>query len=221
MTLSSLPEVDRFAGTLIVVAIAAISSRNYRHKGKPYSEGKRPAAQSLRSFRFVYFFIRVMAFAGTIGGIWFGDPIFLDLYHSQALFFCGLVVAVLGISLFLYAKHTLGRQYSPCFDSYLPNEVTMSGPYRYVRHPLYTANLLLLSGLFVMSGSGWTLTTICIVGAYYVHAAAQEESDLSRHFSAYRTYLRDTGRFLPRLKIKSAIVSGTRSDAERGDLWKS
>ena len=94
---------------------------------------------------------------------------------------------------------TLGAEDSPCFESLVPNQIIDSGPYGCVRPPIYTANLALLVGLFVATGSVWLLMNCVIIAVYYVNAAVSEERALCESLPSYRAYLTRTGRFLPRL----------------------
>ena len=59
------------------------------------------------------------------------------------------MISVIATVLFLSAKVTLGRNYSPCYDSYLPQDIIRTGLYNYVRHPIYLSNILLLIGVFI------------------------------------------------------------------------
>ncbi len=74
------------------------------------------------------------------------------------------------------------------------------GPYRHVRHPLYTALFLGYLGT-VLSLQSWALTAwFPVFVASYLLFAAEEENVLERGFGeAYRAYRRRTGMFLPGL----------------------
>ena len=74
-----------------------------------------------------------------------------------------------------------------------------TGPYRLVRHPIYTGVLVFAAAMTVSARSiiaalAWiTLLTVLHVKARF------EEGLLVRRFPEYRSYARATGRFLPRL----------------------
>jgi protein-S-isoprenylcysteine O-methyltransferase Ste14 len=116
---------------------------------------------------------------------------------SSILFSLPLLVA--GILLHLWAKGCLRQN----------REVTMSGPYRFVRHPFYTANGLVDLAIAVMSG-WWPLVAILPVWwlAVYIPVIRSEEAFLTREFGAvYDEYRRRVSMLLP-LKTPLPVVSG-------------
>jgi protein-S-isoprenylcysteine O-methyltransferase Ste14 len=77
-----------------------------------------------------------------------------------------------------------------------------TGPYRWIRHPIYTAYLMNYVGGGLLS-SNWVLT----IGPVTMYAIlvgirmGQEEAVLEAQFGqAYREYMEQTGRLLPRIK---------------------
>jgi protein-S-isoprenylcysteine O-methyltransferase Ste14 len=81
-----------------------------------------------------------------------------------------------------------------------PAAFTDRGPYRLVRHPIYTAYLLGWLAGTLATGLPWLLLTVAVMGLLYYRAARLEEkSFLASPFARqYRAYQRRTGMFLPR-----------------------
>ena len=96
---------------------------------------------------------------------------FLGLeFHDNLLFsYIGISISSIAIALFISSKITLGKNYSPCYDQRKPKSITSSGLYKYVRHPIYTSNVLLLIGTFVISGSYLMLINIFISWGIYLN----------------------------------------------------
>ncbi len=74
-----------------------------------------------------------------------------------------------------------------------------SGPYRYIRHPMYTGLLILMAGLALLaqswpSGIVWGLLLVVLD-----RKAMREERFLQEVFAEYHSYMRQTGKFFPRL----------------------
>jgi protein-S-isoprenylcysteine O-methyltransferase Ste14 len=84
-----------------------------------------------------------------------------------------------------------------------PRSLVTTGPYAHVRHPFYSAFLLILSGAFV--GFPTLVGLICLgyAGlALTITAAREEHTFLASHMAlAYIDYTRRAGRFLPRLRL--------------------
>lgn len=93
----------------------------------------------------------------------------------------GAAVAVLGQALRVWAAGHIEKG----------REVTRSGPYRHMRHPLYTGSLLMGAGFVIASASVWTgLLAVAYFTVTYVAAVRSEEATLDARFageySAYR-----------------------------------
>lgn len=58
-----------------------------------------------------------------------------------------------GFALFVAAKLALNSNYSPLYSSQLPDGLTAKGPYGYIRHPIYAANLAILTAGTIMTGT--------------------------------------------------------------------
>lgn len=132
------------------------------------------------------------------------------LDHSASDWFGWLAVPLLGIALWLfwYSHHTIGRYWSIGVELKKSHRLVTSGPYRYLRHPLYTALFLgYLGTLFALQS--WMLAAwFPVFVASYVLFASDEENVMERGFGeAYRVYCRQTGRFLPRwAQIRARIA---------------
>jgi protein-S-isoprenylcysteine O-methyltransferase Ste14 len=106
--------------------------------------------------------------------------------------------------LFFIAGINLGDHYTPCYDSYIPEDIIQNGVYKLIRHPIYTSNLLLIIGVFIACGSALILINFFILFIYYLMAALSEEKALLNHFPQYKKYKKQTGMFLPiRWQLKS------------------
>jgi protein-S-isoprenylcysteine O-methyltransferase Ste14 len=76
-----------------------------------------------------------------------------------------------------------------------------TGPYRFVRHPLYTNGALAFSALSLLTTSWWFLASVAIGMALLAVRTRQEEAHLAARFgAAWSAYAATTGRFLPRLR---------------------
>src|SRR3990172_1486143 len=113
----------------------------------------------------------------------------------------GVGLAVLGFVLLQWAQNTLGKSWSDAPRMIQQQSLLTNGPYRTIRHPIYTAFILILgSTLFVSSnwliGSCWAAMTILEV----ISRISFEESLMLEYFGdQYRAYMKETGRLVPRL----------------------
>ncbi len=71
------------------------------------------------------------------------------------------------------------------------------GPYRWVRHPMYTAVLLFCAGFMLSPPAWWKAVLWLVLLAVVAEKSRMEERYLSQRFAAYANYRNRTGRFLP------------------------
>lgn len=74
-----------------------------------------------------------------------------------------------------------------------------TGPYRYVRHPMYSALVSMMAGIAVYNGGLWNVLGVALVAVAVAGKAHKEERLLHNRFPAYARYAASTGRFFPRL----------------------
>ncbi|HUN80625.1 MAG TPA: methyltransferase [Phycisphaerae bacterium] len=145
----------------------------------------------------------------------FSTPIYAGLALANyqlpwplAIGWLGLGLSTTSVGLFVWSMVSLREQYSHCFDSYVPQTLVERGPYRWVRHPIYTANCLAFAGLFLATGSIGVLVNGGILAIFYYRAACWEEATLVLHLPGYAGYLVRTGRFFPRpLRLMGSLMS--------------
>lgn len=104
---------------------------------------------------------------------------------------------VLGAVLGLWAALRLGRGLTP---SPLPNgtvDMVTRGLYRWVRHPMYTALMLIVAGVTIRSGSFVVLAEAMVLAVLLNVKARWEERRLIETFPGYRDHQKVTGRFIP------------------------
>lgn len=115
-----------------------------------------------------------LGFAAFAAAFWFAAP-------TPTTLVVGAAVAALGQALRIWAAGHIEKG----------REVTRSGPYRHLRHPLYTGSLVMGLG-FVIAAATWTagLLAVAYFVVTYVAAVRSEEATLDARFdgeySAYR-----------------------------------
>ncbi len=113
----------------------------------------------------------------------------------------GLGVAVAAFALLEWAQRALGRNWSLRVQVLEEHQLVTRGPYRWVRHPMYTAGLLASASVLLLSanwlvGGSWLL----MHGWQFALRIPLEEALMTEQFGdAYRHYARTTGRLLPRV----------------------
>ena len=85
----------------------------------------------------------------------------------------GILLFVLGLGFAIWARVHIGRNWGvPMMQKDEPELVT-SGPYRFVRHPIYSGILLALVGTAVALSWDWLIAAL-LVGIYFTYSATEE-----------------------------------------------
>jgi protein-S-isoprenylcysteine O-methyltransferase Ste14 len=118
----------------------------------------------------------------------------------ESIRWIGVVLGVLCVLGIYWLFSSIGRGISPTSATRQQHQLVTSGPYRWVRHPLYTVGASLFISFGLMADN-WFIATLGIL-AFIAMAARtpKEEANLIEKFGdEYREYMKTTGRFLPYL----------------------
>ena len=115
----------------------------------------------------------------------------------------GAALGIVTLPLLLWTHHALGKNWSGALEIKEQQTLITSGPYHWVRHPMYTTFFLNALVSFLVSanwlvGLGWAGQ-----GIVAASRVGQEEALMVEEFGdQYRAYMRRTGRFLPPMRLK-------------------
>jgi len=117
--------------------------------------------------------------------------------HSPVLGAVGAVLFVCGLALAIWARVYLGSNWGMPMTQRAEPELVTSGPYRFVRHPIYTGLLLAMLGT-ALATSLVGLAIVVLLGAFFYFSASVEERNLIVTFpTAYPEYRRGTKMLIP------------------------
>jgi protein-S-isoprenylcysteine O-methyltransferase Ste14 len=117
--------------------------------------------------------------------------------HIEAVRVLGVILIGSGLVLAVWARIYLGRNWGMPMSEKDEPELVTSGPYRYVRHPIYSGLLLAMLGTALATNLWWLIALVAI-GGYFVYSATVEERMLTSAFpAAYPTYRAGTKMLIP------------------------
>ncbi len=115
------------------------------------------------------------------------------MWLGAALTFAGLLFAI-------WARLYLGKNWSGMVTVKHDHELIRTGPYRFVRHPIYSGILLALTGTVLCRRNVWGFLGVMLVWLGLWLKSRLEEGFMAETFgSQYDDYRRTTGGILPRL----------------------
>ena len=129
-----------------------------------------------------------------------GPTIVID----DAVRMIGLLLSVLGVGLSLWSIVTLGRHYDLVLEVHAGHQLIRSGPFAWVRHPVYTGLALHFIGACLATGNivlsvGTLLVTI---PAFYARARAEERLLREQFGSEYGRYVDEVPMLVPGLRVR-------------------
>lgn len=111
----------------------------------------------------------------------------------------GLATTMLGLALTVWARVHLGRNWSATIAANAQHELVRSGPYAWVRHPIYAGLLLAFAGGVIVRGDLSALAGSAVMVFALVRKQRLEERWLSELFgAAYASYRDDVPALMPR-----------------------
>lgn len=124
----------------------------------------------------------------------------------------GVLLASLGAAVAIWARYCLGQNWSARVTLKEGHRLIRSGPYRWVRHPIYTGMLLGAVGRAFTVGELRAVVGVLLILAAHSRKAAREEGMLTREFGEeYTAYRHSTGFLFPRLRRAGMDYPAARS----------
>lgn len=112
----------------------------------------------------------------------------------------GIALTCLGVGIAIWARYCIGQNWSARVTLKEDHRLIRSGPYAFVRHPIYTGMLLGTIGAAFVAGEWRGLLAVALLLAAHSRKALREEGLLSKEFGEeYASYRRSTGFLFPRL----------------------
>ncbi|MFK2902661.1 isoprenylcysteine carboxylmethyltransferase family protein [Dyella ginsengisoli] len=119
---------------------------------------------------------------------------------NQWLPLLGVLLLWAGVAFAIWARATLGRNWSAVVQVKRDHELIERGPYRWVRHPIYTGLLMAYLGTTFALGEWRGLLGTAIVGVSFWFKLKLEERWMREQFGArYEDYMRRVKALLPRV----------------------
>jgi protein-S-isoprenylcysteine O-methyltransferase Ste14 len=119
---------------------------------------------------------------------------------TKSMQIAGAVVTYAGLSLTVWSRARLGRYWSGVVALKQGHRLIQSGPYRVVRHPLYSGIIVAALGMALCITTWSSVAGVALLTACFERRAHKEDALLASEFgSEFEAYRQRTGRLAPRL----------------------
>ncbi|MHB1134898.1 MAG: methyltransferase family protein [Chloroflexota bacterium] len=109
----------------------------------------------------------------------------------------GVVACTAGMAFQIWARQTLGKNWSQTVSAKVGHELVTSGPYRFVRHPMYTGGFLACFASAIVAGGPFVFAALT-VGPIMLWRVGAEDELMTRQFpNEYPAYMERTKALIP------------------------
>ncbi len=118
----------------------------------------------------------------------------------------GFFIGLIALLVFFWVLRSLGQNFSTTLTINQGQTLVSQGPYRWVRHPMYTSFVLLWIGFLLLSAS-WFIGLTGILGflwAIVIRTPKEEQMMIDQFGDEYIAYMKRTGRYFPHWSGKKA-----------------
>ncbi len=123
----------------------------------------------------------------------------------------GIVLTSLGVAIAIWARYSLGQYWSARITLKEGHRLIRTGPYAFVRHPIYTGMLLGAMGTALVIGEWRGVLAVGVIFAAHSRKARREESLLMSELGEeYEAYRRSAGFLFPRLRASAGMDTDPR-----------
>jgi protein-S-isoprenylcysteine O-methyltransferase Ste14 len=180
---------------LTAVLRISFHRRSGAHRERLHTERDGQAIGYLRLLALPWFGVLFLYLFSPSSLAWAALPLPLGLRWA------GVGLAVLSLALLFWVHRALDKNFSGTLRIRADHTLVTHGPYRWVRHPMYTVFLLNMLTMFLLSANALLgLLSFTLLSAIITLRIPREEAMLIEAFGdAYRAYQKRTGRLLPRL----------------------
>lgn len=117
--------------------------------------------------------------------------------HSLPAQVGGGILLIAGLGFAVWARIYLGSNWGMPMTQKQEPELVTTGPYRFVRHPIYSGLLIAVVGTALITNIYWFIV-LGVIGAYFIYSATVEERLLTSTFpEAYPRYKATTKMLIP------------------------
>ena len=191
---------DQLFRLLLLIGFAGLLPIGAYHRLKAGTDEKLDRRQE---GLFILITLRLIGIIGALGLVaYLINPTWMTgtaIYLPASLRWVGVGIAIAGGLLVVWTFTNLGKNLTDTVVTRKEHTLVTTGPFRWIRHPFYTAAALLIPGSFLITANWFFLVAGGLVFLLLAIRTPKEEANLITRFGdEYRTYQQRTGRYLPR-----------------------
>ena len=129
-------------------------------------------------------------------------PPWIDLFavpFPDWIRWLGVLLGGLSLAIYAWSRATLGKEWSSQLQMHAQHHLVTSGPYTWIRHPIYLALLCFLTSIALIAAN-WVLIAILVFSIVdlTLRIPKEEQMMIEEFGDEYKIYMQRTGRLLPK-----------------------
>ncbi|WP_411680183.1 methyltransferase family protein [Clostridium thailandense] len=169
-----------------------LSAINTRSKVKKESSGQNG---SQRAFHLIFVVIAFIITFFQFENIFLWNKI---IPHTPSVESIGIIILILSLLFAIWARLVLGMNWSGAIQKVEGQRLVCSGPYKYIRNPIYTGVVFGFLGNFIVFGTIASLIGFVLILFVYVLKISKEQKFLVEEFGdEYKAYIAKSWALIP------------------------
>lgn len=175
-------------------------------RAKKSEEKILPDKKAIKNEGKTTFFLRILLFVLLLAFLILYSiyPPFMNLIHVDFpiwLRWLGTLFAFIGVVLWIYSQAMLDKYWSPQLQVQNEHKIITSGPYRVIRHPIYTSMFIWVIGLAIFTANiGFALIALLTIIGLILRVPKEEKMMIEHFGDEYKKYMQITGSIFPRFR---------------------
>ena len=175
-------------------------------RAKKSKEKILPDKKAIKNEGKTTFFLRILLFVLLLAFLILYSiyPPFMNLIHVDFpiwLRWLGTLFAFIGVVLWIYSQAVLDKYWSPQLQVQNEHKIITSGPYRVIRHPIYTSMFIWVIGLAIFTANiVFALIALLTIIGLILRVPKEEKMMIEQFGDEYKKYMQITGSIFPRFR---------------------
>lgn len=183
--------------TVSAIGVSGYFRRKAAHVGGDKIDRKQEGVPIMIVLRAAGLALWLSVLVYVIAPEWIG---FASLRIPDSIRWLGFLLCLVALPLLVWMFRSLGNNITDTVQTRQNAQLVERGPYRWIRHPLYSFGALFFVGLMLMAANALIIIFGGIAFSMLMLRTPKEEAQLVEKFGdSYREYMTRTGRLLPRL----------------------
>jgi protein-S-isoprenylcysteine O-methyltransferase len=109
----------------------------------------------------------------------------------------GVILCFTGLGINIWGRQQLGKNWSQAVSAKERQELVISGPYNYIRHPMYSGGFLAILGSAVVMGGAWIFLLVFLGPIFFWRVGAEDKLMEMQFPNEYPGYKKRTKALIP------------------------